>query len=149
MKATTLTASNVYKLAADTVGLKPKEVKDDVPRALPPPTVGRPKMPGDTVGMNQRASYVGDETQSKTIGYPAKHVDDECGMCKAGPAEHALRGLVPSTDHIALPLRQQLLATALPLLSFSREGQSAVLGVSKDVLGAALRDEGEGCAGTG
>ena len=65
-----------------------------------PPTLGSPKMPGDTVGMNQRASYVGDETQSKTIGYPAKHVDDQCGMCKAGSAEHALRSLVPSTDHM-------------------------------------------------
>ena len=70
----------------------------DVPRALPPPTVGRPKMTGSTVGMYQKGSSVSDETQSRTIRYAAEHVDDESGMCKAGFAEHAPRALSPSTD---------------------------------------------------
>ena len=44
----------------------------DVPRAQPPPTVYRPKKPSSTVHINRKDSYVGDETQSKTIRYPAE-----------------------------------------------------------------------------
>merc|ERR1711972_190276 len=34
---------------------------DDAPRAVFPSIVGRPKMPGIMVGMDQKDSYVGDE----------------------------------------------------------------------------------------
>jgi len=36
---------------------------DDAPRAVFPSIVGRPKMPGIMVGMDQKDSYVGDEAQ--------------------------------------------------------------------------------------
>ena len=38
---------------------------DDAPRAVFPSIVGRPKMPGIMVGMDQKDSYVGDEAQKQ------------------------------------------------------------------------------------
>lgn len=38
---------------------------DDEPRAVFPSVVGRPKMPGIMVGMDQKDSYVGHEAESK------------------------------------------------------------------------------------
>ena len=55
-----------------------------------PSTVGRSKLPGSTVGMDQKGSYVRDEAQSKTC-------DNGSGMCKAGLAEYAPRVSLPST----------------------------------------------------
>ena len=71
----------------------------DVPHALPPPTAGRPKMPGSTVDMNQEGSYVGEEMQSNTVEYPGRRgVMAPTGLCEPCRfADNCWRPLCPFT----------------------------------------------------
>ena len=71
----------------------------DVPHAKPPPTAGRPKMPGSTVDMNQEGSYVGEEMQSNTVEYPRRRgvmaPTGSCEPCRF--ADNCWRPLCPFT----------------------------------------------------
>jgi actin-related protein len=50
---------------------------DDAPRATISTVVGRPKQPGQMVGMDQKDTYIGDEVNSKqgvlNLSYPIDH----------------------------------------------------------------------------
>ena len=67
---------------------------DEAPRAELPTIVGRPKMPGMMVGMDQKDSNDGDEVLSKrgVLKYPIAHGDNGTGMCKAGSAADDCHG---------------------------------------------------------
>ena len=74
-------------------------VGDDALREVSPSIVGKPKMSGIMVGMDQNNSNVGDEVQCKrgVLKYPIEHGDNGSGMCKAGFAgEDALDAVLPS-----------------------------------------------------
>ena len=58
-------SSHNHALMVDNGMCKAGFAADDAPRAVFASTAGHPKMPGITVGMDQKDSYFGDETQSK------------------------------------------------------------------------------------
>ena len=58
-------SSHNHALMVDNGMCKAGFAGDDAPRAVFASTAGHPKMPGITVGMDQKDSYFGDETQSK------------------------------------------------------------------------------------
>jgi len=85
---------------------------DDAPRAVFPSIVDHPKMPDFMVGMDQKDSVIGDETQCKrgvwTLKHPLEHgivTYTLCGMCKAGFADgDAPRAVFPCiVDHPKMP----------------------------------------------
>ena len=69
------------------------------PRVLLPSTVDMPKNPSIMVDINQKDSYVGDETQSNTVKYPGRcDVMAPTGSCEPCRfADNCWRPLCPYT----------------------------------------------------